>query len=196
MPTIRHATTGRTKNLLWDYFLITQPDDPVSEKIRNEQQHFSEHYHPQTPARPHIAIAHFQAKEAMEETLIRWIQNICRLQHRFKVTLLNFSGSIPFSISLPVQDPKPFMQLTNSLKILNGFIQSNECPPLCVETHPHLTLAGNLPQPVYEQAKQEYPRRSFQASFAVEKLLLVRRDGSAGSCQLVNTFTLPPAHLN
>ncbi|HEU4634269.1 MAG TPA: 2'-5' RNA ligase family protein, partial [Flavisolibacter sp.] len=106
------------------------------------------------------------------------------------VTLNNFSGFPPHTIYLRVQNPQPFNQLANALKILDGFFQSNDCPPLQLVTKPHLSIAGALSEYAYNQAIKEYSERSFHACFKVEKLFLLKRDPLM-RCQLVNTFILP-----
>lgn len=126
---------------LWEYLLLAQPDEEVSEKVWNEKKFFRRHYYNlQSITAPHITIASFLSKEPMEETLVRWIQNICNLHTSFEVKLNNFSGFPPHIIYARVQDPQPFKKLAAALKIIEGFIQSNECPPLCLVARPHLPL--------------------------------------------------------
>jgi 2'-5' RNA ligase len=183
----------QTDQDLWDYLLVAHPDERVNEKIKEEKQFFYLNYGQKTTVqtKSHITIASFLAKERMEETLTRWIQNICNLHCGFEVTLNNFSGFPPHAVYLRVQDPKPFKKLTNALKILDNFIQTNDCPPLHPATKPHLTIAKGLPGDVYEKAIKEYAGRTFHDSFMVDKLVLLKRDAQY-KCRLVNTFTLPP----
>jgi len=180
---------------LWEYLLVAHPDELTNQKVAEEKNFFHnryDHIHA-IKSHPHITIANFLAKEVMEETLIRWIQNICRLQTSFTVTLNNFSGFPPHTIYLRVQDSKPFKQLTNALKIIDGFIQSNDCPPLHLVTRPHVTIARSLPEHIYEKAIEEYAGRSFTSSFRVEKLILLKREGEFGKCEIINTFTFSQA---
>src|SRR6266498_4474852 len=139
---------------LWEYLLIASPTKEVSEKVVEEKEIFYKNYGHSLAiqTRPHITIANFLAKEGMEETLARWIQNICHLQNSFTVTLNNYSGFPPHTIYLRVQDAEPFKKLANALKILDGFIQSNDCPPLKLITKPHLTIARQLPEYIYQTA--------------------------------------------
>src|SRR4051812_14441115 len=104
---------------LWEYLFVAQPDEWVNNKVLEEKNFFHSRYHHVHAVRskPHITIANFLAKEMMEDTLVRWIQNICRLQNFFTVSLNNFSGFPPHTIYLRVQDPKPFMQLASAMKI-------------------------------------------------------------------------------
>ena len=79
---------------LWEYQLVVYPDEPVNEKLIEERNRFYSKYdtRSQVQLKPHILIANFLAKEEMEATLLRWIQNICNLQSSFNVCLNNFGG--------------------------------------------------------------------------------------------------------
>jgi 2'-5' RNA ligase len=177
----------------WDYLLVAQPNETLNQKIIEEKISFSNKYayEPSLEAKPYLSIAGFTAKDRMEETLIRWIQNICNLQNSFTVTFNNYGVFPPDTIYLRVQDELPFKRLANALKILDGFIQSNDCAPLNLVARPHLTIAGRLPQYIYDTAIKEYSQKTFHESFTVDKLILFKRDAYM-KCHLINTFILPP----
>lgn len=178
---------------LWEYLLVAHPDAEVNTKILKEKKRFENKYEQVEDKRfhPHITIANFLAKEAMEPTFIRWIQNICNLQKSFTVTLNNYSA-FPYSgLYLRVQSTEPFRKLSNSLKILDGFIQSNNCPPLKLVSNPHITFATGLSQYSFDKAISEYSRKTFHECFKVDRLFLLKRDENM-KCHLINTFILPP----
>lgn len=183
-----------TAHECWEYLLVAHPDEPSGAAILQEKKLFHSVYAPaeKCAARPHITIASFQAKEAMEATLVRWIQNICHLQEGFEVALNNFSGIPPHTIYLRVQDPQPFAQLANKLKIIEGFIESNDCPPMRLSARPHLALAEHLSEPVYTEAIQAYAQQTFHARFFVNRLVLIKKWWEGGRYELVNTFSLAP----
>ena len=193
MKMANSSISFKTDHNLWEYLLVAHPDAQVYEKVVSEKNFFTnDHGYPlAAQSHPHITIASFLMKEAMEETIIRWIQNICNLHPAFNATLNNFNGFPPHTIYIRVQDPQPFKKLANALKIIDGFIQSNDCPPLQVVTKPHITIAKGLPEHLYNKAIKEYAQRSFHASFKVDRLNLLKRDASM-KCQLLNTFILPP----
>jgi hypothetical protein len=193
MESMNGSASFQTDYDLWEYLLVAHPDAEVNEKIIAEKEVFhSLHTHEKViQAKPHITIASFLMKEPMEEIVIRWIQNICNLRTGFGVTLNNFSGFPPHTVYLRVQNPQPFQQFANALKILDGFIQSNDCPPLHLVSKPHLTIAKGLPEYIYDKAIKEYSQRSFHACFKVDKLFLLKRDVFM-KCHLLNTFILPP----
>jgi 2'-5' RNA ligase len=194
MESWNNATCLQSENELWEYLLVASPAKEVFDKIVDEKKFFFENYGHKlaNQTKPHITIANFLAKEEMEETLARWIQNVCNLQNSFTVTLNNYSGFPPHTIYLRIQNAEPFRKLANALKILDGFIQSNDCPPLKLVSKPHLTFARQLPELIYETAIKDYAQKIFHESFKIEKLILLKRDAYM-KCHLVNTFILPSA---
>src|ERR1022692_657988 len=123
---------------LYEYLLVAQPDTTVQEKVMAEKQLLSGQYRPVNVAviQPHISVSNFLAKESMEDTLIRWIQRICRQQESFTVTLNNYGGFPPDAIYLRVQNDLPFQKLARELTVLNAYVQSCSCPPVKTITRP------------------------------------------------------------
>lgn len=179
---------------LWEYMLVAYPDKEVSEKIISEKQLFDQSYEQDIALRskPHITIASFLAKEVMEITLNRWIQNVCNLHHAFNVTLNNYSSFPPDTIYLRILDPIPFKKLANQLKIIDAFIQTNDLPNACLAATPHVAVTSKLPEHIYEMAIKEYAHRCFCETFRVEKIVLLKRSWEGAKYELVNTFTLAP----
>jgi 2'-5' RNA ligase len=184
----------QTDYALWEYLLVVHPDKKACDKILDEKRKFEYKYEQDKDTRfyPHITIATIQAKEEMEGTFVRWIQNICNLQKSFTVTLNNYAAFPSSGLYLRVQDAEPFKRLAHALKILDGFMQSNNCPPVSLVGKPHLTFAKGLSVYNYDNAIKEYSRKTFHESFKVDKLILLKRDVYM-KCHLVNTFILPPS---
>lgn len=190
----RKIIPEQTGHGLWEYMLVAYPDGPVGEQVLLEKKYFFDEYREQLSARtlPYITIAHFMAKEEMEETLMRWIQRVCSSRESFVATLNNFSGFPPHTIYLRVQDPQPFRQLAKELHVIDGFVQSNGCPPVTLVTSPCLPIAGRLPQDIYEKAIADYSGRIFHASFVVNELVLMKRRSRYDPSAQVSIFRLPP----
>jgi 2'-5' RNA ligase len=193
MEKLNGAISLQTDTDLWEYLLVAHPSKEVYEKILNEKIFFESKYEQESDKRfhPHITIANFLAKEAMEETFIRWIQNICNLQKSFTITINNYSAFPSSGLYLRIQNEEPFKKLANALKILDGFMQSNDCPPLKLVTKPHITFVTGLSQYSFDNVIKEYSRKTFHESFRVDKLVLLKRDVHM-KCHLINTFILPP----
>ena len=175
-----------------EYLLVIYPGGDLHEKLLDEQQQFSSDYGLPASIRnkPHITVAAFQAGEEVEETLIRWIQRICNSQGSFDVMLNNYSGFPPHTIYLRVQDPLPFGQLMEQLKAIDDFIRSSGCPPANLMRRPYLSIAGGLTEQIYNKAMPEYSRRTFNDSFRVDELILLKRGHSFDTCKTVNIFRL------
>jgi hypothetical protein len=175
------------------YRLLACPDALTTARIEEEQLFFRTQFSSPCGAQepPAILLAHFEAKEMLEATLLRWIQRICSLQEPFTVTLNNFSGLPPHTIYLRVQDPAPFGRLAAQLRMVDSFLQSNDSPPARLISRPCLPLAAALPADLYDAAIQAYTRRSFHASFPLQTLVLQQRSHEGEPFRLVNTFTLP-----
>jgi hypothetical protein len=181
-----------------DYELVIIPDEATNESLRSEQQFFQESFMPGNnfTGHPHISIARFQAKEIMEETLVRWIKNICLLHTGFEIRLNNFSSVPPHTIYLRILDPMPIIHIGNQLKMISSFIESNNCPPLTISSRPHLAIVSGLSEGIYEKAVKEYAQRSFSQCFTVEKLVLLKREGLYDTSKVVSSFRLATTATN
>ena len=179
---------------LWEYMLLANPDETVNEKVMLEKKYFEDKYETEiaTKTLPHITIANFLAKELLEDRIGRLLQNICNQQYSFTVGLNNFSGFPTHAIFIRVQNPQPFKRLANGLQALDDLLKVNECPPLQLSSRPHMTIARQLDEDIYNVAIKEYAEKDFYETFAVEKLVLLKRDSRYKKWQHVNYFYLPP----
>lgn len=175
---------------LQEYSLVVYPDALVEMMIEAERVGLESFQGSEAciGMKPFLALARFHAKEQMEATLSRWIGNICHLQSCFTVTLNNYTGAPSGDLYARVLQPQPLLRLANALKMLDGFIQANDCPPLQLPK-PQLTVAANLPLLTYETAMKEFSQRSFHASFKVEKLFLLKTDPYMKTV-IANSFAL------
>src|SRR5882757_4548696 len=169
-----------------EYLLVIYPYGDLQDKLLEEQQQFSTDYGLQVTVKdsmrsvggPHITVAAFQAGEPMEDTLIRWIQRICKGFRSFDLALNNFSGFPPHTIYLRVQDPQPFRELMQRLRAIDEYIRSSGCPPVNLINRPYLSIAGGLTEQVYNKAMPEYSRRTFHDTFHVAEMVLLKREHS------------------
>jgi 2'-5' RNA ligase len=182
----------------YEYLLMVHPDAAVNEQLIAEKEAFSAKYKTAVAikTKPHIAVANFLARETMEDTLIRWIQRACSLQHNFNVTLNNYSGFPKHTVFWRVQDHLPFKDLCDSLKVIQQYLTMNECPDMKLTGYrPHVTLARRLPEHIYFNAMLDYSQQVFHASFEVNELVLLRRKHQFDTCEQVNVFGLKRAMI-
>lgn len=179
---------------MMEYMLVLHPGAAVNEKVLLEKEDFQRQYGAKIAIKtnPHITIANFLAKEAMEATLNRWINKICNHHQNFELSLNNYSGFPPDTIYLRIQDPSPVYSLIHQLKTLDDFICSSDCPPLKASSKPHLTIAKKLSMEIYDKAIREYSQKDFHESFLVEELVLLKRSHQFDTCTTVNKFRFAP----
>ncbi|MDF2187035.1 2'-5' RNA ligase family protein [Paraflavitalea sp. CAU 1676] len=193
-PVKNNSTQSWAEYGLYEYLLVADPDPVVQDKVLAQKQEFCEEYCDQSAIKTgsHIVVASFLAREAMEDTLIRWIQRICDQLQPFRVTLNNYSGFPPHTIYLRVQDPIPFLHLSQKLKAVDDLVRSSSCPPVRLIGKPHLSIAKRLPEPVYTKAMFNYSQKTFHESFMVHELRLLRRAHQFDTSKMVNKFPFAP----
>ena len=187
-------TVQSTQKGLREYLLIARPDAAVYEKVLAETADFHTRYKQQDKAgsQPYIAVASFQAKDVMEETIIRYTQRICSVKASFTVELNNYSGYPPHTVYLRVQNPQPFRELAQDLKVINNYVTSCACPPASLVAHPSIAIARQLTETVYLNALMDYSQRTFHETFMVNELVLLRRNHEYDTCKTVHVFRLQP----
>lgn len=180
----------------YEYLLVVHPAEEIFNQLKEEKEKFSADYNVNIAKKtlPHITVANFLAKETMEETLLKWMHKIISNQQSFNVMLNNFSG-FPSSktVYARIQNHAPFKQLATSLKIINSYINDNGFPNAKLINYPHMTIARSLQQNVYEKAIMDYSRKTFNASFMVDELVLLKRSSQFDKCKQVSVFKLAVA---
>ncbi len=181
-----------------EYLLVAHPSGDVYNKVMAEKQAFYEQFGEKTAikTKPYITIANFLAREAMEETVIRYVQRICSQQPAFDVMLNNYSGFPTHTIYIRVQNPQPFWHLAKELKAVANYVNSCGGPPAKLTTNPHISIARSLPEKVHFKALMQYAQKTFHETFAVNELVLLRRSHQFDSCKSINVFHLKPSQNN
>lgn len=196
-PTVT-TFSARIQPELYEYLLVAYPAPSVNAKVIEETQSFIDQYGYKTISRPkpYIAMASFHAREMMEETILRFMNRIFLRQPAFETALNNYSGIPPHTIYLRVQNQQPFKQLAKELSSVNSYIQSYACPPIKLETNPHLSIAGKLTETLYLRAMTDYSHRSFHEQFVVNQLALLRRSNEYDTGKTVHVFPLQQAIIH
>ena len=183
---------------LYEYLLVAHPDATVNEKVMAEKEFFAGEYRHKISGKtkPQITVANFLARDAMEETILRYTQRICSQQQSFEVALNNYSGFPPHTIYLRVQNSQPFKHLAKELKVVANYVHSCSCPRVKLITNPHLSIARGLPETIYLKAIIDYSQKTFHDTFMVKELVLLRRSSQYDSCKPVHVFRLQPPSDN
>jgi len=169
---------------LQEYSLVIEPATVIVEKLAGENNMHS------VPSKPLITLATFQAKEAMEETIIRYMQRILSTQQVFNITLNNYSGIPPHTIFVRIQNQQPFRQISSQLIAVSEYVSSCSCPPIRFHSQPHLPVVQQVNSDTFLDVLFEYSQKSFHESFTVDRLLLVKRSHAYEANKPVHVFSL------
>ncbi len=161
---------------LISYRLVAIPDHILLKKLVEEQKQFQSDFGEPRVDTPTIELAVFSAKPEMEATLSRWIGNICALQDTQQLQVINYNAIPPHSLYVRVNENGAFTSFFRSLKMLDGFITSNDCPPLQFCNPQGILLAGGMAGSEFESVANHYARKTFHEYFTIEKILLLRRE--------------------
>jgi 2'-5' RNA ligase len=176
----------------YEYLLVVHPAADVYAQLMQEKEYFFETYKEKVAVKtmPHITVANFLAKEAMEETII--VICIASLVCRkvLPVTLNNFSGFPPHTVYARVQDHQPFKHLAAVLAPVDHYVKGNGCPPAKFITHPHVSIARRLKPDVYDKAMFEFSQRTFLCFVQCRRMVLLKRQHQFDKCRQVNVFKL------
>ena len=175
------------RNGMDEYRLVVRPGQDICDLIYGEYINDKNRVE-----KPEILLGVFLAREAMEDTLIRWIQRICDRMTSFPVMLNNYGSFPPHTIYLRVQDHQPFRQLITQLNIIDEYLRSGGSTGVSWIARPHISIMANLKEEEYGKWVKAYAPRTFNASFQAQELVLEKNTDAGKNRKLVNRFHLLP----
>lgn len=139
-----------------------------------------------------LTVARFQAREEMEGTLLRWINRILSNQSGFRFAFNNY-GSMPGKpLYWRVQNAEPFRRLTDSFRVLEGWLQGNGCHGLELFSHPRLHLLDELDSSIEREVLMAFSASTFYEVVELRELELLVTEQWANEYRLVSRFSLLP----
>lgn len=189
---LRRPAIGFAMEDEYEYVLVVRPTDDICSQVAGEMQQFYSAYNQKNTSQPntHITIVKFFAKQAMEETIIRYMHRITSVQKSFMVMLNNYSCNPGNNIFIRVQEHAPFKQITDAFAPVDQYIQHQGYPAAVRFARPHIDVAKKLQERIYNQAIYDYSQRIFNASFMVNELVLLKRRSHFDAFRQVNLFRL------
>lgn len=127
---------------------------------------------------PPIELTYFQAKEQMEDTIIRWMHRIISNQQQFTVQIKQDISADTGNLQLNITDKLPFQQLITQLKVVNQYINSNGCPDMQFRIQPQLNFV-----------QTEY---MFNGFIEIREFVLLKKYHHFDAYKQVNVFGLRP----
>jgi len=166
---------------LW--FVAILPPADIAEKVRSVQQEIAERFGPRRALRlpPHITVEPpFRLDDAEEPTLRRVLGEFLGQQRSFDLALRNFGSFRDDVIFLEIAPNLALLELQGALsKFMRGDAAIIQEPPFHEGYTPHMTVANrDVTPPIHHRIWDEFNTRKFYAEFRVERLTLMRHDGT------------------
>lgn len=129
---------------------------------------------------PPIDLALFEAKELMEETMIRWMHRIISSQQQFQLELVQRVDPVTGQLQIAILDKAPFQQLARQLRVVSQYINSCDCAEMHFNIQPNISLLKKAVDP------------GFQGIYAIRDFHLLKKNHDFDTYQPVNVFALRP----
>lgn len=127
-----------------------------------------------------IELASFEAKEGMEETMIRWMHRIISTQQEFQLELVQRMDADTGQVQICIPDKTAFQQLARQLKVVSQYINSCDC----AEMHFNIRPATGLLKIMSD--------RNFQGIYTVRSFCLLKKNHDFDASRPVSVFALRP----
>ena len=162
------------------YFIAIMPPDEIAQRVQEVKKEFVEKYNSEEAYTqpPHFTLrAPFKAPEEIEETIVPQLIFFAEDQSPFTVQLSGFNHFRDDVIYIDVEDPSSMQSLHADLReyLQNemGFSDQSSNNTFT----PHMTVAyRDLTAENFKRAWTEFKDRSFNYSFKVDSIFLLKHD--------------------
>jgi len=180
---------GETAWQEWMYRLVICPEGEAAERIRQlNGGRATEPLRAQLPSIPLIA---FRGREAMEDTIIRWVQRVCRMQRRFPISLEKPERHPAGGWRMAVTDTDTLCGLSEKLSVIDDYIRACRMGPVHRETNHACRQEGTSGMSAMPDIPSTDKERPF-TSFMAHSLVLTRQAYAGSTTEVVNLFAFLP----
>jgi 2'-5' RNA ligase len=166
-----------------EYLILISPPAEVRETVKRVKDLFGEKFgviHPLESV-AHISVMNIVMSKTNEEKLKKILKNFCNNQEAFNISLSGYDGFRPHTIYIKVIEAKLITSLHRRLKEAILPKMNIESWQISTYTSPHLTVARNLTEDIYNKAIGEYRQRKINLSFKADNLTLLWREHKSGN---------------
>lgn len=165
------------------YFIAVIPPSDVQNRITGLKEEIAEKYGSRHALRspPHITLhMPFKWKDKKSEQLMKLMEGFNEKLEPFAIELKDFDFFEPRVVFVDVVPNEPLNELQKlvvdgcrkQLKLNNANYKDRPF-------HPHVTIGfRDLKKPMFFEAKNEFGSRQFDAEFQVNKIALLKHDGT------------------
>ena len=174
---------------VWEYLLVLQPHEELSNKIKKIREDFFEKY--QAPSaslgRAQITLLKFAQFQMMEDRIINRLKMIAMAMPAFKVELKDYGALPSHTIYINVETKAAIQMLIKSIKPARRLLTVKDHKPLFMDS-PQLPVARRLLPWQYEKGWLEYSNRHFTGKFIAKNMILLGRPEGMHSYKPIQIF--------
>jgi hypothetical protein len=150
------------------------------------QLHSRAEAHPQPGP---IELASFEAKEAMESTIIRWMHRVLSMQPQFTVHIAQLSNEQ--GKHLGITDRSVFQRMANNMRVISQYLSSYGCGEMQFQLKLHTAITVAVADPAYH-LQLANAAKHYEGQYQVQSVILMKRNYRGESYKQVNVFALYP----
>ncbi len=174
---------------LYDYMLVLEPHEELSNKIMHIKQEFAAKF--DAPGaqwgKPKIILARFSQLQLMEERINNRLKMIAMAMPAFKIELKDFGSYPSHSIYINVESKMGIQMLVKNLKTAQRLLKTKEHLPHFIDDG-QITIARQLLPWQFEKAWLEFSQKHFTGRFIAKSMLLLKRAEGSKNYQKVQRF--------
>ncbi|HEY3250270.1 MAG TPA: 2'-5' RNA ligase family protein [Ignavibacteria bacterium] len=173
----------KNNNEQQEYLVLISPTRQVREAVKKVKDLFAEKFKATHPLESvaHISVMNIIMDKNNENKLKEILKNFCKDQEVFNIFLSGYDGFRPHTIFIKVIEEKAITALHRRLKEAITPRLNLETWQIGTYSNPHMTVARNLTEDIYNKAIGEYRGRKFEQSFAADNLTLLWRKYMSGN---------------
>ncbi len=182
---------------LYEYLLIIEPSESVTEKLMQVKKDFHQRYKAANALNmPRITLCTFTQYKTAESRILSRVRNAADKQDSINVELCNFGCFPSHTIYVNVISRAQVLELVREVRQATHRMlkPDNDHKPYFI-SEPHLTICKGLTNEQYEQAWKYMSNLHFYAKFTAQSMLLLRRE-KGGKYHRVEHFTFKNKKTN
>lgn len=183
----RTVAVAKTNQATYRIVAVIDNDQILKEEQAIFKQCYTDATMPETSTA--IELAGFNAREDMEDTLLRWLRRIAGAEQSFSILSNNYGCHPDGTVYLRILDASKLLNLKNHMQVIEPFIQANAGKQLQWFKTAQIII-GTATEPLIRQAAYHYAQQSSAERFLITHLLVQKHNGA--SFNTVSRLALQP----
>lgn len=134
----------------------------------------------------------FEAYEAMEETIVRYTERICRQHHSFSFQAEDLYFHLPHLFQIRFRKSELHTRFSNGLAPVDEYIRSCSCSAIKIVNNPCLTIDVGWKENLQPGASPTASIPAKDLFIPVKEIILLKWDNLQKIEKVVNRYTLQP----